>query len=110
MNPASGWHATSFPLPPISLPTPLDHSPLPTPSLPPTPLLCSAFLEERPFWVEAQSKEASGKAARRPFVNGSNPLHKELARPQLGAALGQLRGAAGVDSAFLSGPEEGSAP
>lgn len=43
-------------------------------------------------------------------MNGSNPLHKELARPQLGAALGQLRGVARVDPAFLSGPEEGLAP
>ena len=42
-------------------------------------------------------------------MKGSSPLHKELARPQPGAALSPLPGA-GVDSAFLSGPEEGSAP
>ena len=85
MNPASGWLAASFPPPPPlpphpSRPLPSAHL-LPSPDSPPTPLLCSAFLEERPFWVEAQYEEASGKAARRPFVNGSNPLHKELARP-----------------------------
>lgn len=42
-------------------------------------------------------------------MKGSSPLHKELARPQPGAALSPPPGA-GVGSAFLSGPEEGSAP